>query len=82
MIQQLVLAPKPHFLAAFLMFVLIAWMAVEESKFTRGMLIAPVFLLFFCFLVLYGMEVSLILNSRQGGSGNSATGGQAGTTKA
>ena len=46
------------------MFILIAWMAVDESKFTRGMLIAPIFLLFFCFLVLYGMEVDLIVRER------------------
>ncbi len=65
--QQLVLAPKPHFLAALLMFALIAWMAVEESRFTRGMLIAPVFFLFFCFLVLYGMEVDGIVRARQAG---------------
>ena len=49
------------------MFMLIAWMAVEDSRFTRGLLIAPIFLLFFAFMVLYGMELDGIIRSRRGG---------------
>jgi hypothetical protein len=69
---QLVLAPKPHFLAALLMFMFITWMAVEDSRFTRGLLIVPIFTLFFCFLVFYGMEVSLAMGGKQNGGTSTA----------
>jgi len=54
--MKLLLALKPHFLCALAMFMLIAWMAVEESRVTRGLLIAPITLLFLGIVIFYGLE--------------------------
>ncbi len=54
--MQLFLALRPHFYAALAMFMLVAYMAVEQSSFVRGLLIAPILVLFFAAIVFYGLE--------------------------
>lgn len=62
---SLILSLKPHLFAALAMFMLIAFMAVEQNALRRGLLIAPIALLFFAFMALYGLEVDAAKQTAQ-----------------
>lgn len=47
---------RPHLFAAIAMFMLIAVMAVSNDYQTRGLMIAPVIVLFFAVIAFYGLE--------------------------
>lgn len=62
---NLLLSLRPHLWAALLMFLLIAYMAVEQSPLKRGLAIAPVMACFYAFISFYGMEYDALAKAKK-----------------